>query len=162
MLGSDDFFYVGGSPSTADLPGSPVSNNFMGCLKEVSALKIASWKKSFHPEIFQQLNHLLLLLDYMHSFSFWIVERYGLAANSLNWFAMYWFEVYLTSFFLIEKKNPLKILPYFWNEKERYELTANMPICVSEFRMCVCACVCVCVCVCVCACLFGLWGHKFV
>uniref|UniRef100_A0A673FRY5 Neurexin 1 n=1 Tax=Sinocyclocheilus rhinocerous TaxID=307959 RepID=A0A673FRY5_9TELE len=29
MLGSDDFFYVGGSPSTADL------NNFMGCLKEV-------------------------------------------------------------------------------------------------------------------------------
>ncbi|TRZ25088.1 hypothetical protein HGM15179_001991, partial [Zosterops borbonicus] len=34
MLGSDDFFYVGGSPSTADLPGSPVSNNFMGCLKE--------------------------------------------------------------------------------------------------------------------------------
>nr|XP_023663524.1 neurexin-3a-like isoform X10 [Paramormyrops kingsleyae] len=36
MLGSDDFFYVGGSPSTADLPGSPVSNNFMGCLKDVS------------------------------------------------------------------------------------------------------------------------------
>uniref|UniRef100_A0ACB8G938 Neurexin-1 n=1 Tax=Sphaerodactylus townsendi TaxID=933632 RepID=A0ACB8G938_9SAUR len=35
MLGSDDFFYVGGSPSTADLPGSPVSNNFMGCLKEL-------------------------------------------------------------------------------------------------------------------------------
>uniref|UniRef100_A0A671QJP4 Neurexin 3a n=1 Tax=Sinocyclocheilus anshuiensis TaxID=1608454 RepID=A0A671QJP4_9TELE len=35
MLGSDDLFYVGGSPSTADLPGSPVSNNFMGCLKEV-------------------------------------------------------------------------------------------------------------------------------
>ncbi|XP_053101162.1 neurexin 3 isoform X16 [Hemicordylus capensis] len=35
MLGSDDFFYVGGSPSTADLPGSPISNNFMGCLKEV-------------------------------------------------------------------------------------------------------------------------------
>ncbi|XP_020567880.1 neurexin-1a isoform X7 [Oryzias latipes] len=35
MLGSDDSFYVGGSPSTADLPGSPVSNNFMGCLKEV-------------------------------------------------------------------------------------------------------------------------------
>ncbi|XP_055496163.1 neurexin 3a isoform X4 [Leucoraja erinacea] len=35
MLGSDDFFYVGGSPSTADLPGSPVSNNFMGCLREV-------------------------------------------------------------------------------------------------------------------------------
>ncbi|KAJ0061074.1 hypothetical protein NL108_005859 [Boleophthalmus pectinirostris] len=34
MLGSDDFFYVGGSPSTADLPGSPVSNNFMGCLRE--------------------------------------------------------------------------------------------------------------------------------
>lgn len=38
MLGSDDFFYVGGSPSTADLPGSPVSNNFMGCLKEVNTL----------------------------------------------------------------------------------------------------------------------------
>uniref|UniRef100_A0A3P8ZDP0 Neurexin 1 n=1 Tax=Esox lucius TaxID=8010 RepID=A0A3P8ZDP0_ESOLU len=37
MLGSDDFFYVGGSPSTADLPGSPVSNNFMGCLKEVGS-----------------------------------------------------------------------------------------------------------------------------
>ncbi|XP_075926916.1 neurexin-1-like isoform X30 [Petromyzon marinus] len=35
MLGSDDFFYVGGSPNTADLPGSPISNNFMGCLKEV-------------------------------------------------------------------------------------------------------------------------------
>ncbi|XP_056586644.1 neurexin 2a isoform X9 [Triplophysa dalaica] len=35
MLGSDDFFYVGGSPNTADLPGSPVSNNFMGCLKDV-------------------------------------------------------------------------------------------------------------------------------
>lgn len=38
MLGSDDFFYVGGSPSTADLPGSPVSNNFMGCLKEVNCI----------------------------------------------------------------------------------------------------------------------------
>lgn len=36
MLGSDDFFYIGGSPNTADLPGSPVSNNFMGCLKDVS------------------------------------------------------------------------------------------------------------------------------
>ncbi|XP_029557325.1 neurexin-2 isoform X9 [Salmo trutta] len=35
MLGSDDFFYVGGSAITADLPGSPVSNNFMGCLKDV-------------------------------------------------------------------------------------------------------------------------------
>ncbi|XP_051506852.1 neurexin-1a [Myxocyprinus asiaticus] len=35
MLGSDYFFYVGGSPSTADLPGSPISNNFMGCLREV-------------------------------------------------------------------------------------------------------------------------------
>lgn len=40
MLGSDDFFYVGGSPSTADLPGSPVSNNFMGCLKEVGRTRI--------------------------------------------------------------------------------------------------------------------------
>ena len=39
MLGSDDFFYVGGSPSTADLPGSPVSNNFMGCLKEVGGAR---------------------------------------------------------------------------------------------------------------------------
>lgn len=37
MLGSDDFFYIGGSPNTADLPGSPVSNNFMGCLKDVSS-----------------------------------------------------------------------------------------------------------------------------
>lgn len=36
MLGSDDYFYIGGSPNTADLPGSPVSNNFMGCLKDVS------------------------------------------------------------------------------------------------------------------------------
>lgn len=40
MLGSDDFFYVGGSPSTADLPGSPVSNNFMGCLKEVKVTSL--------------------------------------------------------------------------------------------------------------------------
>ncbi|TNN84975.1 Neurexin-3 [Liparis tanakae] len=39
MLGSDDFFYVGGSPSTADLPGSPVSNNFMGCLKELPGVR---------------------------------------------------------------------------------------------------------------------------
>ncbi|MEQ2281354.1 Neurexin-2 [Ameca splendens] len=36
MLGSDDLFYIGGSLNTADLPGSPVSNNFMGCLKDVS------------------------------------------------------------------------------------------------------------------------------
>ncbi|XP_049599362.1 neurexin-2-beta isoform X12 [Syngnathus scovelli] len=35
MLGSDDLFYIGGSMDTADLPGSPVSNNFMGCLKDV-------------------------------------------------------------------------------------------------------------------------------
>ncbi|XP_041948032.1 neurexin 2a isoform X11 [Alosa sapidissima] len=35
MLGSDDVFYIGGSPNTADLPGSPISNNFMGCLKNV-------------------------------------------------------------------------------------------------------------------------------
>lgn len=42
MLGSDDFFYVGGSPSTADLPGSPVSNNFMGCLKEVNTTSVCS------------------------------------------------------------------------------------------------------------------------
>ncbi len=38
MLGSDDLFYVGGSPNTADLPGSPVSNNFMGCLKDVRSV----------------------------------------------------------------------------------------------------------------------------
>ncbi|CAG00107.1 unnamed protein product, partial [Tetraodon nigroviridis] len=44
MLGSDDFFYVGGSPSTADLPGSPVSNNFMGCLKEVRRTRIIQRK----------------------------------------------------------------------------------------------------------------------
>lgn len=42
MLGSDDFFYVGGSPSTADLPGSPVSNNFMGCLKEVGRARVGT------------------------------------------------------------------------------------------------------------------------
>ncbi|KAI9542328.1 Neurexin-2 [Dissostichus eleginoides] len=35
MLGSDDLFYIGGSLNTADLPGSPVSNNFLGCLKNV-------------------------------------------------------------------------------------------------------------------------------
>ncbi|XP_076025001.1 neurexin-2-like [Genypterus blacodes] len=35
MLGSDDLFYIGGSLNTADLPGSPVSNNFMGCLRDV-------------------------------------------------------------------------------------------------------------------------------
>lgn len=42
MLGSDDFFYIGGSPNTADLPGSPVSNNFMGCLKDVSTGQLPS------------------------------------------------------------------------------------------------------------------------
>lgn len=45
MLGSDDFFYVGGSPSTADLPGSPVSNNFMGCLREVRPVHNNIYKK---------------------------------------------------------------------------------------------------------------------
>ncbi|XP_029703957.1 neurexin-2-beta isoform X3 [Takifugu rubripes] len=35
MLGSDDLFYIGGSLNTADLPGSPVSNNFMGCLRDL-------------------------------------------------------------------------------------------------------------------------------
>uniref|UniRef100_A0A2I3LQF5 Neurexin 1 n=1 Tax=Papio anubis TaxID=9555 RepID=A0A2I3LQF5_PAPAN len=48
MLGSDDFFYVGGSPSTADLPGSPVSNNFMGCLKEVNIVVIRIIPNSSH------------------------------------------------------------------------------------------------------------------
>lgn len=43
MLGSDDFFYIGGSPNTADLPGSPVSNNFMGCLKDVSRARKGLW-----------------------------------------------------------------------------------------------------------------------
>lgn len=42
MLGSDDLFYVGGSPNTADLPGSPVSNNFMGCLKDVRSVLLFS------------------------------------------------------------------------------------------------------------------------
>uniref|UniRef100_A0A8C2WZS7 Neurexin 3b n=1 Tax=Cyclopterus lumpus TaxID=8103 RepID=A0A8C2WZS7_CYCLU len=32
MLGSDDFFYVGGSPSTADLPGSPVTQCLYLCV----------------------------------------------------------------------------------------------------------------------------------
>ncbi|CAH1263754.1 NRXN2 [Branchiostoma lanceolatum] len=35
MLGTDDYIYVGGSPSDADLPGSTITNNFMGCLKQV-------------------------------------------------------------------------------------------------------------------------------
>lgn len=48
MLGSDDFFYVGGSPSTADLPGSPVSNNFMGCLKEVGGTRINTDRKQVY------------------------------------------------------------------------------------------------------------------
>lgn len=50
MLGSDDFFYVGGSPSTADLPGSPVSNNFMGCLKEVGGVNSGSMSVGFFLE----------------------------------------------------------------------------------------------------------------
>ncbi|ELK01101.1 Neurexin-3-alpha [Pteropus alecto] len=51
MLGSDDFFYVGGSPSTADLPGSPVSNNFMGCLKEeVEEHRWEGWPTGFSLE----------------------------------------------------------------------------------------------------------------
>ncbi|XP_056624525.1 neurexin 3a isoform X7 [Triplophysa dalaica] len=54
MLGSDDFFYVGGSPSTADLPGSPVSNNFMGCLKEVL------YKNN---DIRLELSHLARIVD---------------------------------------------------------------------------------------------------
>lgn len=55
MLGSDDFFYVGGSPSTADLPGSPVSNNFMGCLKEVSGLE--------EPLSFNDMHHIIMSLS---------------------------------------------------------------------------------------------------
>ena len=47
MLGSDDLFYIGGSLNTADLPGSPVSNNFMGCLKDVSA-DLTSALQRFH------------------------------------------------------------------------------------------------------------------
>lgn len=48
MLGSDDFFYVGGSPSTADLPGSPVSNNFMGCLREVGGTEMNTDRGQVH------------------------------------------------------------------------------------------------------------------
>lgn len=55
MLGSDDFFYVGGSPSTADLPGSPVSNNFMGCLKEVGCLG--------EPRSFIHMHHITMSLS---------------------------------------------------------------------------------------------------
>lgn len=60
MLGSDDFFYVGGSPSTADLPGSPVSNNFMGCLKEVSA---GAARLTSFPSHWLQLPLTLVCLD---------------------------------------------------------------------------------------------------
>ncbi|KAK7919142.1 hypothetical protein WMY93_010426 [Mugilogobius chulae] len=76
MLGSDDFFYVGGSPSTADLPGSPVSNNFMGCLKEVVyknndvRLELSRLAKQGDPKMkvdffaIEMLDgHLYLLLD---------------------------------------------------------------------------------------------------
>lgn len=52
MLGSDDFFYIGGSPNTADLPGSPVSNNFMGCLKDVSPPALAIRKLSLQLKTF--------------------------------------------------------------------------------------------------------------
>lgn len=48
MLGSDDFFYIGGSPNTADLPGSPVSNNFMGCLKDVSPVTAPCHSNRFY------------------------------------------------------------------------------------------------------------------
>lgn len=50
MLGSDDFFYVGGSPSTADLPGSPVSNNFMGCLREVGGSRMNTDREQMHQQ----------------------------------------------------------------------------------------------------------------
>nr|XP_039259128.1 neurexin-3a-like isoform X5 [Styela clava] len=36
QLTLNDIFYVGGSPSTTNLPGSPETNNFIGCLKEVT------------------------------------------------------------------------------------------------------------------------------
>lgn len=61
MLGSDDFFYVGGSPSTADLPGSPVSNNFMGCLKEVMCMHDARMCVYLHIE--NTVGLAMLVLD---------------------------------------------------------------------------------------------------
>ncbi|EMP39997.1 Neurexin-1-alpha [Chelonia mydas] len=59
MLGSDDFFYVGGSPSTADLPGSPVSNNFMGCLKE--AIAVQPFNPILSPETQDKITALQIL-----------------------------------------------------------------------------------------------------
>ncbi|CAB1441132.1 unnamed protein product [Pleuronectes platessa] len=50
MLGSDDLFYIGGSQNTADLPGSPVSNNFMGCLKDVNLLLLCHRFRCGHAE----------------------------------------------------------------------------------------------------------------
>jgi len=35
QLTLDDVIYVGGSPSTETLPGTKISNNFIGCIKEV-------------------------------------------------------------------------------------------------------------------------------
>lgn len=60
MLGSDDFFYVGGSPSTADLPGSPVSNNFMGCLKEVMCMHDVYLHKENTVDVAKQFDKLFL------------------------------------------------------------------------------------------------------
>ncbi|XP_030216313.1 neurexin-2 isoform X3 [Gadus morhua] len=57
MLGSDDLFYIGGSQNTADLPGSPVSNNFMGCLKDVVyknnefRLELSRLAEQRHPKV---------------------------------------------------------------------------------------------------------------
>lgn len=75
MLGSDDFFYVGGSPSTADLPGSPVSNNFMGCLKEVMCMHDVYLHKesmagvffsnTYNPELFFSYHFITIQTEFV-------------------------------------------------------------------------------------------------
>ncbi len=72
MLGSDDFFYVGGSPSTADLPGSPVSNNFMGCLREVGGTQMNTDREQLHDYYGMWVFPLLILcLPVCYIFLFW-------------------------------------------------------------------------------------------